>query len=221
MCVCASVCMCVSWLTASLCVSVCSSALPSSAVNSKWHSSHIFRPDMSPTWHSHISDLTCWHAVSRQEAMEQSKLMLSRERQRKGEGGYAATADSAVHPPKVQMRTGSYTRCLEINHSLLEGSRQERRSEFQWYKFIPSSIWKQIKLFLCDDTQDKNPILILFWLFLPITYLKGLQETCRDHRRPMAHQALGKDHLWSYTSEQNKRLKEDKTSIWDRKASPW
>lgn len=68
--------------------------------------------------------------------MEQSKLILSRERQRKGEGGYAAAADSVEQLSKVQMRTGLYICCLEINYSLLEDSRQER-SEFQPYKWHP------------------------------------------------------------------------------------
>lgn len=122
---------------------VCSFALPSSTVNSKWHSPHIFRPYTSPTWHSCISDLTCWHAVCRQEAMEQGKLMLSRERQTKGEGGYAAAADSVEQPPKVQMRTGSYTCCLEISYSFLEDSRQER-SEFRQYKWHPTFNMKTI-----------------------------------------------------------------------------
>lgn len=53
--------------------------------------------------------------------MEQSKLMLSRERQSEA----TQRQDSAVclHPPKVQMRTDSYTRCLEISHSFF--GRQE------------------------------------------------------------------------------------------------
>ena len=136
-----------------LCVSVCVRArasagmcvslgrLRSSTVNTKWHSARIFRPDMSPTWHSRISDLTCWHAVSRREAMEQSKPTSSeregdREGRREGrrEGGYAAAVDSAVclHPPRVQTRTDSYTRCLKISHSFpREAARRERRSEFQ------------------------------------------------------------------------------------------
>lgn len=45
---------------------------------------YIFRPDMSPTWHSHISDLTCWHAESKRVAMEQSKANAEQKERKKG-----------------------------------------------------------------------------------------------------------------------------------------
>lgn len=136
MCVCVCACILVSplwWLTsASL-----SAALPaSSAVNSKFHSGHILRSDVSPTWHSRISGLTCWHAVSKREAREQSKLMLSREKER----GYTQQRNTAVylpfHPPKFRWGQAPTFTALRLATVFLEGSRPARREDSNHRKWI-------------------------------------------------------------------------------------
>lgn len=150
---CVSVCVCVHLQA---CVSL--GRLRSSAVNTKWHSTRIFRPDMSPTWQNRISDLTCWHAVSRREAMEQSKPTSSGERETERGGGYAAAVDSAVclHPPRVQTRTDSYTRCLEISHSFSGGSKTGEKG----VNFNMTFFFFFCAIFMVWSTRKRNVLLI-------------------------------------------------------------
>lgn len=142
-------------LTVSLYVSVCSSVSRSSAVNSKWHSSHIFRPDMSPTWHSRISDLSCWHAVSRREAMEQSKLMLSRERQRERLHSGRTQLCICIHPKFRwgQTRTLAALRLATVFWKTADG---REGVNFNPTKCSPSLIWSKFSYFYVMIRKPKS-----------------------------------------------------------------
>lgn len=146
---------------------------------------------------------------------EQRERYVDGERERERQRQYSVYLQ--FHPPKVQMRTRSYIRCLEI--SLLEGSRQRGRSDIRQYKMHPISNMKQIEMCLCDDTKAKTsqscqtaPSCHIFKVYNEYVGTIGTFRT---------HQELGKDHIQSYTSEQNKGLRKERTFIGDTDDSPW
>lgn len=105
-----------------------------------------------------------------------AKLMLSRKRERKEERVRERLRSSRtqlcvrrfIHP-KVQTRTDSYTRCLEISQFccfffFLGGVQQSwERTELQPCKMNPISKIRHFLPFSCDDAQANSLIRVMFF----------------------------------------------------------
>lgn len=127
---------------------------------------YIFRPDMSPTWHSHISDLTCWHAESKRVAMEQSKANAEQKERKKGRESEREAGLSCVFAvlstPKFrrgQTRTLAALRLASfVGFFFLGGGVQQswERTELQPCKMNPISKIRHFLPFSCDDAQANS-----------------------------------------------------------------
>lgn len=103
-----------------------------------------------------------------------AKLMLSRKRERKEERVRERLHSSRtqlcvrrfIHP-RVQTRTDSYTRCLEISQFLLfflvGGQQSWERTELQPCKMNSISKIRHFLPFSCDDAQANYLIRVMFF----------------------------------------------------------
>lgn len=142
-----------------------------------------------------------------------AKLMLSRKRERKEERVRERLRSSRtqlcvrrfIHP-KVQTRTDSYTRCLEISQFCFfwDGGQQSwERTELQPCKMNPiSKIRHFFALFMWRCTSKLfNPGHVFFDHLSP-QCINSLWWVYRQHRGTFkANRGSGEDHMLSYTSD--------------------